>query len=378
MKINMLPAAYGDCMLIELKKNNYDRFTILIDGGTVGSYKKDIKESLENYLKDDCKIDLVILTHSDNDHISGMNCILQNKNIVAKINRVIYNSPYAIGKKFNLWDENELTKTTSPKVIKRTKVSKGFHKKNLLEVNNNEIDVNTSAKKANELQRLLFDLDKLEMNLVVNNGESDIESDGIKIQFLSPTEVELKDFFYAYKSENQNNKNSKNILRGNTASYKTDYDIPFEELLNNTEKKKLSKYNMSSLAFIITEECTGESILIMGDSSYDLVMKKLLELKDNNGILYCEKNKLKLNYLKLSHHGSICDLDKEFLKIIDCRNFLISSDGSIYGHPDKKLIARVCSVIDNSIFYFNYESRKKMVTREGGIIQEICRYKREF
>ena len=196
----MLPAAYGDCMLIELKKNNYDRFTILIDGGTVGSYKKDIKESLENYLKDDCKIDLVILTHSDNDHISGMNCILQNKNIVAKINRVIYNSPYAIGKKFNLWDENELTKTTSPKVIKRTKVSKGFHKKNLLEVNNNEIDVNTSAKKANELQRLLFDLDKLEMNLVVNNGESDIESDGIKIQFLSPTEVELKDFFYAYKS----------------------------------------------------------------------------------------------------------------------------------------------------------------------------------
>lgn len=47
-------------------------------------------------------------------------------------------------------------------------------------------------------------------------------------------------------------------------------------------------------------------------------------------------------------------------------------------NPDKKLIARVYSVIDNSIFYFNYESRKKMVTREGGIIQEICRYKREF
>ncbi len=46
----MLPASYGDCLLIELKKNNNDNFTILIDGGTVESYKKSIKNILEKYL----------------------------------------------------------------------------------------------------------------------------------------------------------------------------------------------------------------------------------------------------------------------------------------------------------------------------------------
>lgn len=382
MKINMLPASYGDCMLIELKKNNEDRFTILIDGGTVDSYRKNIKVELENYLKNDRKIDLVILTHSDNDHISGMNYILKNKNIVSKINRVIYNSPYAIGKKFNCWDQSDLVKTISPKVIKKTKVSRGFRKnktsKDTELLNLGENDVNTSAIKANELQQILFDLDKLEMELVVNNGEKDIELDGINIQFVSPTMVELKEFFKKYKLELDRNGKSKKNLNTNTASSKSDYDIPFEELLKNQDKKKLTSDNMSSLAFIITEESTDESILVMGDSSYELVMKKLIELKNKDGILYSKSNPLKLNYLKLSHHGSICDLDKEFLKIIDCNNFLISTDGTISGHPDKKLIARVYSVFKNGKFYFNYEKRKNDITKEGGVIKQICKYQREF
>lgn len=378
----MLPASYGDCMLIELKKNNADIFTILIDGGTVGSYNKDIKVQLENYLENDRKIDLVILTHSDNDHISGMNCILKNKNIVSKINRVIYNSPYAIGKRFNCWNQNDLIKTVSPKVIKKTKVSSGFYKKKITQEKESlDIggkDVNTSAIKANELQQILFDLDKLEMDLVVNNGEKDIELDGINIQFISPTVIELNNFFNEYKLELEKNKKNKKSLKTNTASSKSDYDLPFEELIKNQDKKKLTSYNMSSLAFIITEETTGESILIMGDSSYDLVMKTLIKLKNKDGILYSKSNPLKLNYLKLSHHGSICDLDKGFLKIIDCSNFLISTDGRIYGHPDKKLIARVYSIFNDGRFYFNYEKRKNDITKEGGVIKQICKYQKEF
>ena len=35
MDIEMLPADYGDCMLIELKtKDNKNTYTILVDGGT--------------------------------------------------------------------------------------------------------------------------------------------------------------------------------------------------------------------------------------------------------------------------------------------------------------------------------------------------------
>lgn len=374
MKINMLPASYGDCLLIELKKNNNDNFTILIDGGTVESYKKSIKNILEKYLIGNKKIDLVIITHSDNDHISGMNYILENRNFISKIDRVIYNSPYAIGKKIGCCNQQDLKKKIEPKIIKETKVSCGFRKK---EIERKEISVtNTSAKKANKLQQILFNIDKLEMDLIVNDGAHDIELDGINIKFLSPTIDELTDFFYLYKDEI--NKSKKSTINNNTSKNKTDYDTPFKNLMANKETKKISRYNMASLAFIIAEEITGQSILIMGDSSYQLVKKKLVLLKDKQGNLYSEANPLNLDYLKVSHHGSICDLNEEFLKIICCNRFLISTDGTNYGHPDKKLIARIYNTFKKSKFYFNYENRKNEIVKEGGIIKDICEYKREF
>lgn len=378
MNVEMLPADYGDCMLIKLKtKDNKDTYTILVDGGTSKSYRESLKNRLESYLVDDPKIDLVIVTHSDDDHISGMNNILQNEKIVTKINRIIYNSPYAIGKKINEWDEEDLKKSVKPKVIKKTKASTGFNK-----ADNNETlkcttdSVNTGYIQANELQQNLFDLGKLEMNLILNDGKDDINDNGIKIYFLSPTQELLNNFFHVYKSQKKC-KNKSSVL-SNTAREENDYDIPFDELIKDKKVKSLSAYNMSSIAFIIYEEISKQSILVMGDGSYDVVAGKLKQLKDENGILYSINNPIKIDYFKLSHHGSVCDLTDEFLKLIDCQKFLISTSGKIFGHPDKKLIARVYRNFNNANFYFNYEERMKEITREGGEIKKICKYKRKF
>lgn len=214
------------------------------------------------------------------------------------------------------------------------------------------------------------------MSLVTNDGKGDIEEKGISICFLSPTLELLDNFYNKYKADI--NKNEQKILTTNTGRAKSDYSVSFNELINNEEVKKLSEYNMASLAFIVHEQCTSQSILIMGDSSYRVVTEKLLNSKDKDGNLYGENNLLQLDYLKLSHHGSICDLTEEFLKIIDCKKFLISTDGNIFNHPDKKLIARIYNKINDAIFYFNYEERIGKITEEGGIIKEICKYKIEF
>lgn len=367
-------------MLMELNENDGETFTILIDGGTKNSYDNEIKERLEKYLEDDKKIDLVIITHSDDDHISGMNYILKNKKIVSKIDRVIYNSPYAIGKKLDKWDKADLEKSIVPKVIEKTEVSNGFRKikkdRQLNEVSNVEKGVNTGALKANKLQQILFDLEKLDMNLVTNDGKFDINENGVSINFLSPTLKLLDNFYEKYKADID--KKRQKSLATNTGREKSDYSISFNELINNKDVKSLSEYNMASLAFIVHEQCTDQSILIMGDSSYKVVTDKLLNLKDKDGVLYSEKNPLQLNYLKVSHHGSICDLTEEFLEIIDCKKFLISTDGSIFNHPDKKLIARIYNKINDAIFYFNYEERMSKITEEKGIIKRICKCKREF
>jgi len=63
MKINFLPAFNGDCILITT-----DKFNILIDGGMSRTYYRILRDKLEELEQ----IDLVILTHIDEDHIAGL------------------------------------------------------------------------------------------------------------------------------------------------------------------------------------------------------------------------------------------------------------------------------------------------------------------
>ena len=45
---------------------------MLVDGGTSQTYEKDLKPTLEALLHKERKIDLVVLSHIDNDHILGL------------------------------------------------------------------------------------------------------------------------------------------------------------------------------------------------------------------------------------------------------------------------------------------------------------------
>lgn len=63
MKVTIFPACNGDSFLLETEAS-----VVLIDGGYVDTYKKNIKPKLLK-LKDDGKELHVIVTHIDNDHI---------------------------------------------------------------------------------------------------------------------------------------------------------------------------------------------------------------------------------------------------------------------------------------------------------------------
>ena len=51
--------------------------------------------------------------------------------------------------------------------------------------------------------------------------------------------------------------------------------------------------------------------------------------------------RLRLDALKLSHHGSANATTKDLLDTIDCSHYLVPTDGSIFYHPDREAIARV-------------------------------------
>ena len=335
MKVVMFKAGHGDCFLLCLKKNDDTAFNILIDGGTAAAFDINIKNKLFDFLQNNT-LDLVIVTHSDNDHIMGIlklfrKLLLDNIDVSKIIKRVIINY------------RDKMVKT------------------NQTIINN----ANTSGYTELDLTQILRNLTLLEDKVFINDGKEDIYDNGISITFISPDIKNMNEYLNNLQMENNNEENSNTKGRQKN----NDYSYCISDFINDATQEKLNINNRISIALLIKEEKTKESILMLGDSDYSIVNQKLKELG------FSEENKLKLDYVKLSHHGSICNMDKDFLNKLQCNKFLISTDGLAYQHPDKKTLARIWSVNPKAEFYFNYPERINLLfnTIDELVYKQKCR-----
>ena len=68
MKVEVFQSDKGDCLLV----TGSDNTRILVDGGMRSSYSKHVAPALGRIARDDGKLDLVYVSHIDQDHISGI------------------------------------------------------------------------------------------------------------------------------------------------------------------------------------------------------------------------------------------------------------------------------------------------------------------
>ena len=81
VEINMINVEDGDAIIVQLKKGD-KKALILIDGGYKKYYSK-VKKRLEELLPlYNNKISLVVCTHYDNDHIGGIEKILDDYHLI--------------------------------------------------------------------------------------------------------------------------------------------------------------------------------------------------------------------------------------------------------------------------------------------------------
>ena len=127
----------------------------------------------------------------------------------------------------------------------------------------------------------------------------------------------------------------------------SDYNISLKKLLDDDKSKEDSKpHNGSSIAFIMTYKL--KNFLFLGDAHPSTLIDGLKSFK------YSEKKPLKVELVKVSHHGSIGNTSPELLKLINCNKFIISSNGDYYGLPDKQCLARIINSKADVQLYFNY------------------------
>jgi len=68
-----------------------------------------------------------------------------------------------------------------------------------------------------------------------------------------------------------------------------------------------------------------------------------------------------LDLVKVSHHASKGNTSPRLLSLIESSKFVVSTDGSKHGLPDKEVIARIIASQLNSTIYFNYDEISKEI-----------------
>lgn len=320
MRLQFLPVGNADAILIHFQDKDGNARNICVDGGLSRSYDSILKKQfLKIRGREEC-IDLWIVTHIDNDHIGAAVQYIKDPDF-----------------------------QTNPEFVDR------------FWFNPSHAPLPSDSGKISIKQGILF------RDYLIKTGKCQKTSIthscppcnfyNLKLTILSPNQTKLD---HALANWGQREK-------GLVASY-WDYDSPIEELLSVPFQEDTSIFNGSSIAFLLEQ---GETrILFLGDSHPSVVAKCL---KEQLG--YTPENRLRVDLVKVSHHGSAGNTSPELLSLIDCRRFVFCANGN--GLPTKTTLVRIANVFKNepepTHFLFNIPMPKleKAFQKEVETVQKL-------
>ncbi|HET9598307.1 MAG TPA: MBL fold metallo-hydrolase [Anaeromyxobacteraceae bacterium] len=324
LRVEMLGAAYGDCIGIEYGRTGaFHR--ILIDGGIAST----CQGALEPWLArggDPCTLDLLVVTHIDLDHIGGILALLEER-------------PGAIAPA-DVWFNGR-----------------------------DQISDLLGAKEGDELSVLLAKL-RLPWNAAFDRKAVVVPPDGelprkelpggARLTLVAPGIPELKLLEQTWDAEVAK---ARRRAPGPTANDLLGARAAADDLLGKHEPPGViapeevpalaepnpdddSPANGSSIAFVLEYE--GHRVLLSGDSHPRVLAAGLAR--------YGEGQQVSLSAVKLPHHASRRNVSSALLDAISCREFLVSTNGNRFGHPDPEAIARIAMLPGAKTLRFNYRT----------------------
>jgi len=327
LKIELLPARFGDCIWIDYGDAAHS-YRVLIDGGTRGT-RKDIKKRL-NRISGDRRFELLVVTHIDRDHIEGVLDLLSQ------------DDPGFLVR--DLWFNGWCHLPDNPEDEKFGAVQ--------------------GEKLTDRIVKLgwCWNQDFAGKAVVVpEGGELPVHElpGGLKLTLLSPTPDKLITLKPTWEAEvRKNNLDPGFALEPNDVA-ETEVEIfaPMElpdvrALADSPFDEDDSPANGSSIAFLA--EFEGKRLLLAGDAHPSVLNNTLHRLSPNKP--------LALDLCKLPHHGSDHNVSRELLGNLSCERYVFSTNGSIYHHPDPAAVSRVIvGGGDYPELIFNYRSAHNQI-----------------
>jgi len=327
MKLEVLPAQKGDCLLLHSETGDGPGL-ILIDGGPAGVSGDSLIPRLEELREErglgegePLVIDLVIVSHVDDDHINGIIDLFDqmkdrkeaSQPPLFKVNGLWHNSFDRIlgnDETGALLANTQFGAASMSAIVEEMEEGPPTDHAKIL----------ASVKQGDDLKRLCDALDipvneqfggKLIRTVPGDNVSRTVA--GVELVVLGPRQPELVELQKEFDKWL-----AKQPFAERSAS----------SVLSALDDK--SAANLSSIVLLARKD--GKTILLTGDARSD----KVLEGLDDCGLCKAGET-IEVDILKMPHHGSIRNLDDEgdFLRRVTSPNYVLSGNGE-HGNPDRE------------------------------------------
>lgn len=352
-RIELLPARHGDAILVSYG-DPIRPARFLIDGGPLGAFAS-LTTRLEALPPDQRELELLVVTHVDGDHIEGALKLLNRPDLVR------FQDIW-----FNGWPHLDRTlqePTTSGgneiEAVDRSALQGAFFGTRI---------GNAAWNMAFKGQTIFVTIDG-ELPCVVLPG-------GMKITLLSPRLSELKQLRTAWDraldrvgldpNDTQAIQERLDRLpryRNIEAHQQRKRDV-LDGTYETIGKIDDAAANGSSLAFVAEYE--GKRCAFLGDAHAVPVQQALARMARTEGT-----ERVRLDAFKLAHHGSLGNISADVLAKVECDTYLVSTDGSIFNHPDDAAIALIARRSPGARFVFNYRSDRTALWDDTRLRQEL-------
>ncbi len=343
-ELAMLPALHGDAIWIEYGDKRRPH-RVLIDGGLSGTY-----DSVTARAGSKCELDMMCITHIDQDHIEGSVKLLANLPKGMSIREVWYNG------------YDQLAAATRLGAAQGEKLAAAI-------VNHAKAPWNTAFGG--------------EAVAVPGKGAlpERVLDDGFTITLLSPGKAQLTKLKPVWERECAKAGLIPGSLESAEAALEADRKLrprrlggklDVEPLASEGFKSDTAPANGSSIAFLA--EYDGKSVLLGADAHSPVIeagIRRLLAQRN--------QTRLKLDAFKVSHHGSKFNNSHTLFSLLDCPAYLFSSNGDKFNHPDPETIARILKAREGeqTHLWFNYRSEQNEVWDVAGL-KKRWKYKTHY
>jgi hypothetical protein len=315
LKLHLVQAKQGDCMILEYGTQAEPKY-ILIDGGPATIYKTHLRGELRRIKKAKGKLDAVVLSHVDDDHVRGL------LDLMAELQRQRDDGmpeTISIGE---LW-HNSYSQTMGDEIENRFRALV----KDLGPLGDIMDDSDTTDRNISQGDRLTksaaalgipINPFTLEHPICVDDAPAPITFGALRLQVVGPTHKNLEKLrkdWLAWLKAQEKRAQERDLAVAERAAIKADESVP----------------NLSSI--MLFAEAAGKTLLFTGDGRGD----DLLQGLGQAGLLSPE-GKLHVDVLKLPHHGSVRNVTQDFFKAVTAGTYAISANGDD-GNPDLTTLA---------------------------------------